>query len=156
SAIPFARAGARLVWADIDPDTRVVTAETIRARVSMHTRVIVVVHLYGLVCDMDPIMALAKEHDLLVVEDAAQALGARYKGHAAGTIGDFGCFSFHTHKNITTLGEGGMLAVASPEQAALVPGLRHNGMRAYGGDRERYWVPAMSDVDFDIEALWPY
>ena len=156
SAIPFARAGARLVWADIDPDTRVVTAATIKPLVSARTRVIVVVHLYGLVCDMEPIMALAKERDLLVVEDAAQALGARYQGRAAGTIGDFGCFSFHTHKNITTLGEGGMLAVASPEHAALVPGLRHNGMRPYPGDRQQYWRPAMSDVDFDIEGLWPY
>jgi perosamine synthetase len=156
SAIPFARAGAKLVWADIDPDTRVVTADTIRPLLSSRTRVLVAVHLYGLVCDMDPIMALAKEHGLLVVEDAAQALGARYRGCAAGTIGDFGCFSFHTHKNITTLGEGGMLAVNSPERAALVPGLRHNGMRPYPGDRERYWTPAMSDVDFDIEGLWPY
>jgi dTDP-4-amino-4,6-dideoxygalactose transaminase len=156
SAIPFARAGAKLVWADIDPDTRVVTAGTIRPLLTPRTRVLVAVHLYGLVCDMEPIMALAKERGLLVVEDAAQALGARYRGRAAGTIGDFGCFSFHTHKNITTLGEGGMLTVASSELAALVPGLRHNGMRPYGGNRDRYWVPAMGDVDFDIEGLWPY
>ncbi len=156
SAIPFARAGAKLVWADIDPDTRVVTADAIRPLVSRRTRVIVVVHLYGLVCDMAPIMELARDRDLLVVEDAAQALGARYRGRAAGAIGDFGCFSFHTHKNITTLGEGGVLAVASPEHAALVPGLRHNGMRPYPGERRRYWIPAMSDVDFDIDGLWPY
>lgn len=156
SAIPFARTGARLVWADIDSETRVVTADTIRPLITPRTRVIVVVHLYGLVCDMDPIMALAREHDLLVVEDVAQAMGARYKGRQAGTIGDFGCFSFHTHKNITTLGEGGMLTVASPEYAALVGGLRHNGMRNYPWNRRRYWIPAMSDVDFDIDGLWPY
>ena len=156
SAIPFARAGGRLVWADIDPDTRVVTADTIRPLITPRTRVLIVVHLYGLVCDMDPIMALAREHGLLVVEDVAQAMGARYKGRQAGTIGDFGCFSFHTHKNITTLGEGGMLTVASPTHAALVPGLRHNGMRSYEGHRPRYWIPAMSDVDFDIDGLWPY
>jgi perosamine synthetase len=105
---------------------------------------------------MDPIMALARQHGLLVIEDAAQAMGATYKGRAAGSIGDFGCFSFHTHKNITTLGEGGMLTVASPVHASLVPGLRHNGMRAYPGERSRYWVPAMGDVDFDIDGLWPY
>ncbi len=156
SAIPFARAGARLVWADIDAGTRVVTADTIEPLISPRTRVIVAVHLYGLVCDMNPIMRLARDHGLLVVEDAAQALGARYKGRAAGTIGDFGCFSFHTHKNITTLGEGGMLTVASPVHAAMVPGLRHNGMRAYPGDRRTYWLPAMCDVDFDIGGLWPY
>jgi len=114
------------------------------------------VHLYGLVCDMDPIMALAREHGILVVEDVAQAVGARNRGVVAGTIGDFGCFSFHTHKNITTLGEGGMLTVRSPEVAKLVPGLRHNGMRDYEGERPRYWVPAMSDVDFDVDGLWPY
>ena len=156
SAIPFARTGAKLRWADIDPDTRVVTAGTIKPLLSARTRVLVVVHLYGLVCDMAPIIALAKEHRLLVVEDAAQALGAQYHGRTAGTIGDFGCFSFHTHKNVTTLGEGGMLTVASSERAALVPGLRHNGMRAYEEERERYWAPAMSDVDFDIDGLWPY
>lgn len=156
SVIPFARTGASLVWADIDPDTRVITASSIRPLITPQTRVIVAVHLYGLVCDMDPIMQLAREHGLIVVEDAAQAVGARYKGRQAGTIGDFGCFSFHTHKNISTLGEGGMLTVRSPEAAALVPGLRHNGMRAYDGDRPRYWVPAMTDVDFDIEGLWPF
>jgi dTDP-4-amino-4,6-dideoxygalactose transaminase len=156
SAIPFARAGARLVWADIDADSRVVTAETIAPLITSRSRVIVVVHLYGLVCDMDPIMALAKKHGLIVVEDAAQAMGARYRGRQAGTIGDFGCFSFHTHKNITTLGEGGMLAVASAAHASMVPGLRHNGMRAYPNDRPRYWIPAMSNVDFDIDGLWPY
>lgn len=156
SAIPFARTGARLLWADIDPETRVVTADTIRAVLTPRTRVVVVVHLYGLVCDMDPIMELAAERGLLVVEDAAQCIGAAYKGRPAGSIGDFGCFSFHTHKNMTTLGEGGVLTVKSAEHAGRIPGLRHNGMRAYAGEREHYWLPAMSDVDFDIDGLWPY
>jgi len=156
SAISFARTGAKLIWADIDADTRLITAATIAPLISSRTKVIVVVHLYGLVCEMDPIMVLARQHGLLVVEDVAQALGARYKGRRAGSIADFGCFSFHTHKNITTLGEGGMLTVASSDHADLVPGLRHNGVRPYPGDRPRYWIPAMSDVDFDIEGLWPY
>ncbi len=156
TVIPFARTGATLRWADIDPDTRLVTAETLRRLVGPRTKVIVLVHLYGLVCDMDPIMALAREHQILVVEDVAQALGAKYKGRQAGSIGDFGCFSFHTHKNITTLGEGGMLALRSSEHAARVPGLRHNGMHGFAGGQPRYWVPAMSNVDFDIDGLWPY
>lgn len=156
TVIPFARTGATLRWADIDPDTRLVTAETVRPLVTPRTKVIVVVHLYGLVCDMDPLMALAREHRILVVEDAAQSLGAKYKGRQAGSIGDFGCFSFHTHKNITTLGEGGMLALQSSEHAAAVPGLRHNGMHGFVGGQARYWVPAMSNVDFDIDGLWPY
>ena len=156
TVIPFARTGASLRWADIDPDTRVVTAETIRPLIGPRTKVVIVVHLYGLVCDMDPILDLAREHQIVVVEDAAQALGAKYKGRQAGSIGDIGCFSFHTHKNITTLGEGGMLVLRSAKSAEAVPGLRHNGMRGYEGDRSRYWVPAMSNVDFDIAGLWPY
>jgi dTDP-4-amino-4,6-dideoxygalactose transaminase len=156
SAIPFARTGARLIWADIDSGTRVVTAHTIAPLITPRTRVIVVVHLYGLVCDMDPILELARHHEILVVEDAAQAIGARYRGRQAGSMGDFGCFSFHTHKNISTLGEGGMLTVRNPEMARMVPGLRHNGMRPYQGERPYYWKPAMSDVDFDVDGLWPY
>ena len=156
SAIPFARTGATLRWADIDADTRVVTADTLRPLVNDRTKIIIVVHLYGLVCDMDPILELAASNGIMIVEDAAQAIGARYKGRPAGSMGDFGCFSLHSHKNITTLGEGGALTVRDPSLAKLTPGLRHNGMRAFPVDRPRYWVPAMSNVDFDIDGLWPY
>ncbi len=156
TAIPFARTGAKLVWADIHPDTRLVTAETLAAKITPKTKVLIVVHLYGLVADMDPILALARRKNLFVVEDAAQSIGARYKQRRSGTLGDFGCFSFHTHKNISTLGEGGMLTVKDPKLAALVPGLRHNGLRAYAEPREKYWVPAMGDVDFDLDGVWPY
>lgn len=156
TAIPFAKTGAKTVWADIDPDTRLVSAETIAPKVTSKTKVVVVVHLYGLAAPMDDIMALAGEEGFLVVEDCAQAIGASYNGRKVGTIGHFGCFSFHAQKNMTTLGEGGMLTVKSPETAQLVPGLRHNGHRPYTGERERYWLPAMVDVDFDIEGVWPY
>lgn len=156
TAIPFARTGARLVWADIDPDTRVVTAETIERCLTPRTKVVIVVHLYGLMCDMDPIIALARKRGLIVVEDAAQSCGATDKGRPAGSFGDFGCFSFHGHKNISTLGEGGMLTVQDDALAALVPGLRHNGMRPYPADRPLEWVPAATNVDFDIDGLWPY
>ncbi len=156
TAIPFGRTGARIVWADIDPETLVISARSIERLITPATRVIVVVHLYGLMADMDPIMALARDNDLLVVEDAAQSLGATYKGRMAGSIGDFGCFSFHTHKNISTLGEGGMLTCRDDALAAAVPGFRHNGMRGYEGEREKYWIPAMSDVDFDWDGVWPY
>jgi perosamine synthetase len=155
SAIPFARGGAKLVWADIDPETWLATAETIKPLIGPRTKAIVLVHLYGQVSDLDPIMELAAKHNLLVIEDVAQAIGADYKGRPAGSIGDFGCFSFHTHKNISTLGEGGMLTVKSGSDARLVPGLRHNGMRAYEGERKDYWLPAMSNVDIDIDGIWP-
>ncbi len=156
TAIPFCRTGAKIVWADIDPDTWLISAETIRACITKKTRIIVVVHLYGLVADMDPIMDLAKKHNLYVVEDAAQAPGARYKDQRAGSIGDFGCFSFHTHKNMSTLGEGGMLTLRSDDLAKTVPGFRHNGMRGFEYDRERYWLPAMGNVDFDWNGVWPH
>ncbi len=155
SAIPFGRQGVKLVWADIDPDTWLCTADTIAPLITPRTKAIVLVHLYGQVSDLDPIMELAREHDLRVIEDVAQAVGASYKGQPAGSIGDFGCFSFHTHKNISTLGEGGMLTVRNDDDARLVPGLRHNGMRAYEGEREEYWIPAMTNVDIDIEGIWP-
>lgn len=156
TAIPFARTGAKIVWADIDPDTRVVSAESIGRLMTAKTKVVVVVHLYGLMAEMDEIMRIAGERGCLVVEDCAQAIGAQYKGRKAGSIGDFGAFSFHGQKNLTTMGEGGMLTVKSDALAALVPGLRHNGVRPFGCEREHYWIPAMSDVDADIEGVWPY
>ncbi len=156
TAIPFARTGARIVWADIEPPTLVVSAASIERLISAKTKAVVVVHLYGLPADMDAIMGLAADHGIIVVEDAAQALGATYRGRRAGTIGDIGCFSFHTHKSVSTLGEGGMLTVKDDALAAAVPGLRHNGMRGFAGERRRYWLPAMSDVDFDLDGVWPY
>ena len=155
TAIPFARR-AKIVWADIDKDTRTVSVDTIRKCVTDKTKVIVVVHLYGLMADMEKISNFAKEKKLLLVEDVAQAIGAEQNGKRAGTFGDFGCFSFHGQKNLTTLGEGGVLVVKSDELAKMLPGIRHNGVRDYPGSREKYWLPAMSDVDFDIENFWPY
>jgi dTDP-4-amino-4,6-dideoxygalactose transaminase len=155
SALPFGKAGARLVWADIDKESRLVTRETIEPLLTDNTKVIVVVHLYGLAVDMDPIMELAREKNILVVEDAAQAPGASYKDKKVGSIGDFGCFSFHTAKNISTLGEGGMLTVNNEKLIPYVKGLRHNGVRAFEGQKH-YWQPGMSNVDFDIEGVWPH
>jgi len=156
SAIPFARRGAILVWADIDPDTRLVTEETIRTKYSRRTKAVVVVHLYGLNAPMDGIMDLARTNGFLVMEDCAQSLGASYDGQRSGTHGDMACYSFHGQKSISTLGEGGAIVVRDPDLAAMVPGLRHNGHRDYSADREDYWLPAMSDVDFDMVGTWPY
>ncbi len=158
SAYPFVKHGARPVWADIDARTRVVTAATIAARLTPRTRAVVVVHLYGYVADMPSIMEFARMHGLRVIEDTAQALGTEVGGHMAGTFGDFGVFSFHSHKNVTTLGEGGMLTVRAPEFARLVPMLRHNGHCEFEADREDYWIPAMGNVDLprlDGSALMP-
>jgi len=156
TAIPFAHVGATIRWADIDPATRVVSLETIKAVTTTKTKVIVVVHLYGLMAPMPEIMAFATERGIMVVEDCAQAIGAEIDGQKAGTFGDFACFSFHGAKNMSTLGEGGMLVVKSEEHARLVPGLRHNGCCGFPGERQEYWKPAMSNVEVDIQGVWPY
>lgn len=158
SAYPFARTGAKLVWADVNPVTRVVDAKGIERVLSPKTKLIIVVHLYGYVADMPAIMKIAKERGILVLEDACQAIGADIDGVKAGNFADFGIFSFHSHKNLTTLGEGGMLTVADDRYAAIIPMLRHNGHCAFPGDRTDYWKPAMGNVDFpelDGEILWP-
>ena len=157
SAVPFARRGAKIVWADIDPDARVMSIETVAPLVTGRTRVIVCVHLVGLTVDMDPILALAKEKNIDVVEDCAQAPGARYKGRRVGSMGRFGCFSFHTQKNITTLGEGGMFLCADEKDAEVARKLRWMGNEAFPGERERYWEPAMANlVQCGLEGEWPY
>src|SRR5215469_407950 len=156
SAIPFARTGATLRWADIERDTFLVSARTIGRLVSPRTKVVVVVHLYGmLIPDIAAIADLARSRGIILVEDCAQSLGATLGGRAGGTFGDFGCYSFHAQKNITTLGEGGMLAVGDPDRARLVPGLRHNGHAPFTG-QEEYWRPAMTNVVTDIPGVWPH
>jgi len=158
SAYPFIKNGARVVWSDIDLDTRVVTIDTIKKCITPKTKAIVVVHLYGYGVDMIKIMELAKKYNALVIEDAAQALGVKINGKMAGTFGDFGVFSFHSHKNITTLGEGGMLVVRDVKHANLVPLLRHNGHCNFDFDREFYWVPAMGNIDLpelNDRPVWP-
>lgn len=102
-------AGAKPIFADVDADSGNITAETIRAVLTDKTRAIVCVHLAGWPCDMDAIMALADKHNLVVIEDAAQAHGARYKGRSVGSIGHIGAWSFCQDKIMTTGGEGGMV-----------------------------------------------
>lgn len=150
SAYPYIKKGARPVWADIDPVTRVVTRETIARVMSPKTKAVVPVHLYGYVADMPDIMDLCRASGVICIEDAAQAIGSEIEGKKAGSFGDMAIFSFHSHKNLTTLGEGGMLYVANPELSALVPMLRHNGHCAYPGERQDYWKPAMGNVDLPM------
>ena len=102
-------AGAAPVFADVDISTQNITAETIQKVITPRTRAIICVHLAGWPCDMDPIMALAKQHNLYVIEDCAQAHGARYKGQSVGSIGHIGAWSFCQDKIMTTGGEGGMV-----------------------------------------------
>lgn len=115
SVSSIVNAGAVPVFADVDADSQNITAETIAAVLSPRTKAIVCVHLAGWPCDMDPIMALAKQHDLFVIEDCAQAHGARYKGRAVGSIGHIGAWSFCQDKIMTTGGEGGMVTTNDRE-----------------------------------------
>jgi dTDP-4-amino-4,6-dideoxygalactose transaminase len=112
SASCVVTAGAVPVFAEVDRDTQNITAETIRAVLSPRTRAVICVHLAGMPCDMDPIMQLAAEHNLYVVEDCAQAHGARYKGRPVGSIGHVGAWSFCQDKIMTTAGEGGMVTTS--------------------------------------------
>lgn len=111
SASSIVTAGAVPVFADVDRDSQNITADTVRAVLTPRTRAIICVHLAGWPCEMDEIMALAEEKGLYVIEDCAQAHGARYKGRAVGSIGHFGAWSFCQDKIMTTGGEGGMLTM---------------------------------------------
>lgn len=156
SAYPFARRGVAIRWADIDPVTFVMSAESVAALITPRTKVVVAVHLYGLPVDMGPLMEVTSSRGIIIVEDCAQSIGARYREQLTGSLGDISIFSFHSHKNISTLGEGGLIAVRSKALAAHVPGLRHNGHRPFARSDDRYWHPAMSDVAADIPGEWPH
>ncbi len=124
TANAFVLAGAKLVFVDIRPDTMNIDEKVIEAAITPKTKVICVVHYAGVSCAMDEILAIAERHGLKVVEDAAQAVMSSYKGRACGTIGDFGCFSFHETKNYS-MGEGGALLVREDDGRAEI--LREKG-----------------------------
>lgn len=115
SAYSIVTAGAIPVFADVDADTQNITAETIEAVLTPRTKAIICVHLAGMPCDMDPIMALAHRRGIFVIEDCAQAHGARYKGRSVGSIGHVGAWSFCQDKIMTTGGEGGMVTTNDPD-----------------------------------------
>lgn len=111
SALAFVRQGARIIFADSCENNPNIDADKLEALITERTKVIVPVHYAGVACDMDKIMKIADKYDILVVEDAAQAIDSYYKGKPLGGIGHFGCFSFHETKNVTAGGEGGLLTV---------------------------------------------
>lgn len=117
--------GARPVFADIDPETFTLDPARAEAAITPRTKAIVPVHLYGHPADMDPILDIARRHRLTVVEDAAQAHGAEYKGRRAGVLGDIACFSFYPTKNLGACGEGGAVVTNSTGHASLVRKLRN-------------------------------
>jgi dTDP-4-amino-4,6-dideoxygalactose transaminase len=123
----IARAGARPVFVDIDPATYNMNPDQLAARITPRTRALMPVHLYGQMADMDPILELARRHNLIVIEDAAQAIGAEYKGRRAGSLGHYGCFSFFPSKNLGAAGDGGMVVTQDKARAEKLSIFRVHG-----------------------------
>lgn len=119
--------GAKPVFVDIDEQTYNLNPALIEAAITERTKAIIPVHLFGQTADMDPILAIARKHRLFVIEDACQAHGAAYRGHAAGSMGDAGCFSFYPGKNLGAFGEAGALVTNNAELARTVQILRDHG-----------------------------
>lgn len=121
------RAGATPVFVDIEEDTYNINPEAIREKITSRTRAIIPVHLYGQCCNMEPILQLASAHDIVVIEDAAQAIGAEYEDRRAGCMGDMGCFSFFPSKNLGAFGDGGVVTTSSDALCEKLKILRVHG-----------------------------
>lgn len=160
TADAFVLRGARIVFVDIRPDTMNMDETLIEAAVTPKTRAIVPVHYAGTACEMDTIMKIAGRHGLKVIEDAAQGVDARYNGMALGTIGDFGCWSFHETKNYT-MGEGGALVFQNDEYLERAEILREKGTdrsKFFRGQVDKYrWVDyGSSYLPSELNAAYLY
>src|SRR5882724_5583862 len=142
--------GAKPVFADIRPDTYNIDPSEFERRVTPRTRAIVVVHLYGLAADMDPILAFAKSHKLPVIEDNAQAIGASYKGRRTGSLGDAACLSFYPTKNLGAYGDAGMVLSNSPELSERIRTLRNHGQTAKYFSTEPGWNNRLDELQAAI------
>ncbi len=138
--------GARPVLVDIEPRTFNMNPAAIEAAISPRTKAIVPVHLYGHPADMDPILEVARRHKILVIEDAAQAHGAKYRGRSVGSIGDIACFSFYPTKNLGACGEGGAVTTNNPEYARAIRILRD-----WGQDRKYHHL--LHGYNYRMEGL---
>jgi len=140
TAEAIARCGATPVFADIEPQTYNINPNGIEAKITERTRAILPVHLYGQSVDMDPVLELARKYNLKVIEDCAQALGARYQGKKVGSLGDAGCLSFFPSKVLGAYGDGGMVVTDNPEIAERVDMLRRHG----GKEKYYYLIPGFN------------
>lgn len=144
SAIDYT--GAKPVFVDIDPKTFTMDVNAIEAAITEKTKAIIPVHLYGQPADMDPILEIARKHNLVVIEDACQAHGAEYKGHRAGSMGHMGCFSFYPGKNLGAYGEGGMVVTNNPEFTRAIRMLRDWGA-------EKKYQHVLKGYNFRLEGI---
>lgn len=160
TANSFVLAGATLVFVDVRPDTMNLDENKIEAAITDKTKVICPVHYAGVACEMDSIMDIAKRHNLLVVEDAAQGVMSTYKGKALGTIGDFGCYSFHETKNYS-MGEGGAIVINNTKYIERAEILREKGTNRaqfFRGQVAKYnWIDfgdSYLQSDLNAAYLW--
>lgn len=160
TADAFVLRGAKVVFTDIRPDTMNIDERLIEQAITPRTVAIVVVHYAGVACEMDTIMDIAHRHHLLVIEDAAQGMMSTYKGQALGTIGDFGCYSFHETKNYS-MGEGGALLIRDPNkilQAEIIREKGTNRSQFFRGEVDKYsWQEAGSSYlpsELNAAYLW--
>jgi dTDP-4-amino-4,6-dideoxygalactose transaminase len=138
--------GAKPVFVDVDPGFFNMDVRKVAAAVTKRTKAIVPVHLYGQPVDMDPLLEIAKKHKLIVIEDAAQAHGAEYKGRRVGSLGDMGCFSFYPGKNLGAYGEGGAVTTANPDFAKTLRMLRD-----WGAEKKYHHV--LKGYNYRLEAV---
>jgi len=138
--------GAKPVFADIRPETYTLDASELARRVTPRTRAIIVVHLYGLAADMDPIVSFAKSHKLPLIEDNAQAIGSAYKGRRTGSFGDAACLSFYPTKNLGAYGDAGMVVSNSAEIAARIRTLRNHGQTGKYLSSEPGWNSRLDEI----------
>lgn len=160
TADAFVLRGATAVFVDIRPDTMNIDETKIEAAITDKTKAIVPVHYAGVSCEMDVIMDIAKRHNLVVIEDAAQGVMSSYKGKALGTIGDYGCFSFHETKNYS-MGEGGALLIQDPDMVEAAEIIREKGTnrsKFFRGQIDKYtWVNyGSSYLPSDMNAAYLY
>lgn len=162
TAMAFSDLGAKIVFCDVDPRTLNLDPEKLEALITPRTKAIVPVHLFGQCCEMDKICEIAQRHGVAVIEDCAHNPGGEYRGVKSGALGDMGVFSFHQQKNMSTLGEGGMLTTSSREFYERVLSYRSLCCRTYGGsskylpiDEEQhpmgkeYWKLYFDDIGYN-------
>ena len=155
--------GADVDFVDIDPLTYNLDPEQLKGKITANTKAVLPVHLYGQCCDMDPILKMAESMGFAVIEDACHAVGGEYKGRKAGSMGSTGCFSFHEQKNISTLGEGGMVVTNDPDLYERCSLYRSHCARVYGNSTKycrldeskvpmgkRFWFQDFDDVGYNF------
>ena len=163
TANAIASRGAKVVFADVDPRTLNLDPAEVARKITPRTKAILPVHLYGQCCDMDALAELARPRGIFIVEDCAHAVGAKYKGRATGSLGDIGVFSFHQQKNMTTLGEGGMVTTSDPRLYERLLSYRSLCCRTYDPKGKylpideslepmgkRYWRIDFADVGYNF------